>query len=163
MVFIYWKWQNLENLAPLFAFPSRTSTSPVGWSPNHRLQSSFFLCVIFPSYATRQLPNHQDLEDIARGSSCQNSRCFWYTLLRRRARGRGGEPSCGFFSMPDRAQCPAGPSRPCLPIPTAFPLGASVGHGLPLVSTARAPQRATRALPALQAGKIWFGPASNDP
>lgn len=119
MAFIYWKSENLE-FSSCICFPIQNRHLPC-WAITKSSITNIiiFPAVIFPSFATRQVPNHQDSEDIARGSSCQNSRWFWCTLLRRGARGRR-DPTC-LFTIPDRGQCPAGPSRPCLPVPPAFP------------------------------------------
>lgn len=135
MAFIYWKSENVE-IQLLFCFPFQNQHFP-WWAITKSSITNIiiFPAVIFPSFAACQVPNHQDSEDIARGSSCQNSSWFWYSPFRRRARGRGGEPIC-LFSMPGRGQCPDSDHLSPSHIPSQ---GASVGHGLPLASTARAP------------------------
>lgn len=125
MVFIYWKRENLENLATLFAFPSRTSTSPVGWSPNHRLQSSFFLCY-FPLICNTSSPK---LSGLGRHHTRFKLPKFLLLLvhLAQESKGKRRRTQLCFFFHARQGSVPRWPIPAVSPHPNRIPSGCQRG------------------------------------
>lgn len=163
MAFIYWNSENLE-IQFLCLLSLQNQHHPCWVITNSSVTNIIiFPCCYFPLICNTPSPKPSGLRRHRTKFKLQNSRWFWYYLAQEESKGKRRRTHLCFF--PARQG-----SVPCWPIPAVSPhpirvpsQGASVGHGLPLASTARAPQRSTRALPDLQAGGIWLGPASNDP